>query len=169
MASLRHGVDDFAGARVVQFLPGLMLYGVRIALKALDVAFQVAVLLLQLMPLPCEALRFLALLLVGRQSILTKDDMESEREREHGRCSRYHLSPAHLSAVVPAGHRRTARFRYASLGGMSHLYEYKFQPIPRQVENSNRHVMYLDRTEASFKLEDACRKAANLPHEAVPA
>jgi hypothetical protein len=119
----------------MQFLSGLMFYRVRIALKPLDMALQVAVFLLEGLHLQFQALGLLPLLLVGGQSVLAKDHMESESKRQHGGCSRYDLSPAHLSAAIPPCHRQAVLFRYASFGGTGHLYEYKFQPFTRQVEN----------------------------------
>lgn len=98
--SCRERIDHFARSGIVQFLPGLMLDGIRIVLQPLDMAFQQVVFLPQALQLALQRLRILPFLLIDRKPILSEDDVIAQPNCEYGSSRCGDLSPAAVSPSV---------------------------------------------------------------------
>jgi len=84
----------------VQFLAGLVLDCIGVALKAIDVPLEQFVFSLQVAELAIQRSRILALLLVHSEPILSEDDVIAHRNRENSRSSGSDPSPARLGAAI---------------------------------------------------------------------
>ena len=78
------GVDNLAGAGVMQLFASLMLDRVGIGLEAVDVTLQQIVLTLKAMKLVVEGCGILPLLLVGGEAVLPEDDVVAQCNGEEG-------------------------------------------------------------------------------------
>lgn len=79
------GVDHLAGAGVVEFFTGLVFDGVGIILKAFHVSLQKLIFPGKALQFAVQHLRVMIFLPIGREAILTKDDVISETDGENGR------------------------------------------------------------------------------------
>jgi hypothetical protein len=80
--------DDFARTSVVQFFAGLVLYRVGVSLQTVYMAAQIVIFALQVLYFGGEIARILALLSVGDQPIVAKDDVVPDGHGENGRGHR---------------------------------------------------------------------------------
>src|SRR5271170_6974705 len=129
-------VDDLSRPRIVQLLASLMFNRIRVVLQSLDMPLQQLVLPLQAVQLAIQALRILPLLLIGRKSVLSEDDVIPQSNRNQCSCTRGDLAPARVTSFIQTGeHARLFAF-HANGVGTSHLpLSTKLRTTDGQVEN----------------------------------
>ena len=97
---IRQCIDHLACARVVQLFTGLMFNRVGIALQMIDVFVQALVLLLQLLRLELQHLRFSALVGERGQTVMAEDDAVGHHQRQRARRQGRGAATPKIGAVL---------------------------------------------------------------------
>src|ERR1700744_947359 len=86
------GVDDFAGAGVMQALTGFVFNSIRVVLQVIDMVLHATILVLQFLNLLLQLFIFYPFLLVSGDAVLSKDNVITEKDRQRNGCSRSNAS-----------------------------------------------------------------------------
>lgn len=97
----------------MQGLARLMLNGIRIIRQTLDMAAQASVVLFQLLALYLQIAQVVALVLVRRQTILSKDNVVANHDGQQCRCARRQAASVSVESLADAadGSGESAKLR----------------------------------------------------------